>query len=750
MRDYAKRLAPGRGLPDRGVRSQHPVGISICLVLICLSVARAADVPRLLTAGEVEVTASPWSRGIGISVGGIVVSGGSNMVITTPPWAPHYYLGPDETAVRTAAQALVEGGTRLTISHRGEHDSFTGEDVITATKDGRVERVFEGRFNKDEGEALIQWMIAGLNPTLIIGRPFKAVLADGSVKEGTVPVVPVSGETEPCTLAKGFRTLEFDSRIGPIRIDVDSPHPVICYDYRRNRWSDPARPLFWLGDMGTRFRKGEPIRYRIVFHLPLPEAAKTDEAPMKRTTSLTRRDDAQTWPLDGPPTLIPKPKNATFAKGGFQVTSSFGGPIVNAKAPDLDITDAPANDLKTYLHDRFDIAFDTKEPQGTPLITLKPATDLPEEGYALQVTPDGITVQAASEAGLRHAIQTIKQLAVRLPDGKIMIRSADIRDWPALPIRGVHLFTGGQGPDLHLKLLRNVLGPLKMNTLVMQAEYTEWDTHPEIHHPEYGMPKSEVRAILDTCRALGIEAIPLVMSLGHCQWMFETGHNLDLAEDPDAIWAYCVTNPKTYEFIHEIYEEAIELFKPKTFHIGHDEFHHRGRVPYRESSKLYSVEELFTMDTLRHYEWFKERGIRVMMWGDMLLGEGEGPDACHAASAESAKKLRDQTPKDIFIADWHYVDTAPENYVNLKVLHSDGFETVASTWSRPGNVVHFAQAAHTMKSRGLLQTTWAGYSLDPARFQKEMQQYAMYVIAAEAAWNADNPPDPDAYPYGSY
>ena len=64
------------------------------------------------------------------------------------------------------------------------------------------------------------------------------------------------------------------------------------------------------------------------------------------------------------------------------------------------------------------------------------------------------------------------------------------------------------------------------------------------------------------------------------------------------------------------------------------------RFPHRESSKPYTVEHLFTMDTLRHWEWFKDRGIKVMMWGDMLLGKGEGPDACHAASTESAAELR--------------------------------------------------------------------------------------------------------------
>lgn len=615
MQIRAKRFIPGRGRPGGNGRSHGPGLIGAGLILICLSAARAADASRVLTAGDTSVTVEAWERGVEIAIGGIVVSRGSNMVITEPPWAPHYYLGPDDKAVSTAKQEPVEGGTMLTIRHGDAHGDFTGNDVITVTKDGRVERVFEGRFNKEEGDALIQWMIAGLNPTLINGRPFKATLADGSVKEGTVPVAPVSGEMEPCMLARGFRTLEFESRIGPLRIDVDSSHPVVCYDHRRNRWADPARPLFWLGDLGTRFRKGEPVRYRIVFHLPKPEAAKADETPRKCRTRLTHRQDVQTWPQEDSPTLIPRPRVATFADGGFFVTSPFGGRIVRAPLDDLKVTDAPADDLKAFLHDRFQIEFGADQPGDAALITLNHSPDLPEEGYALRVSPDGITVQAATQAGLRHAIQTIKQLTTRLPDGKTLIRSAEIRDWPALPFRGVHLFTGGRGPDLHLQLLRNVLAPLKMNTLVMEAEYIQWDSHPEIHHPQYGMPKSEVRAILDAARALGIEVVPLVMSLGHCQWMFETGHHLELAEDPDAMWAYCVTNPRTYDFIFEIYTEAIELFKPTVFHIGHDEFHHRGRVPYRESSRPYTVEELFLMDTLRHHAWFKERGIRVMMWG---------------------------------------------------------------------------------------------------------------------------------------
>jgi len=375
---------------------------------------------------------------------------------------------------------------------------------------------------------------------------------------------------------------------------------------------------------------------------------------------------------------------------------------------------------------------------------------VPAEGYILKVTGDALTVEASDGAGFRHAVQTLKQLMSIAPDGDVLVRATEIRDWPSLGFRGIHLFTGGQGADLHLQLIRNIIAALKFNRLVLQAEYIEWESHPELHHPKYGMPKSEVRKILTACRQAGIEVIPLVMALGHSQWIFETGHNLDLAEDPEAGYAYCATNPKTYEFLFDIYKEALELFQPRIFHIGHDEFHHRGRVPFRESSKPYTVEQLFTMDTLKLHEWLTARGVQVMMWSDMLLGPGEGPDATSAASRESAAKLRTELPKDILIADWHYVDVPPEKFNDLSIFQKDGFQALAATWNRGGNISNFAKAASDNHALGLLQTTWAGYSLDPNSYAANLRQYAAYVYAAEAAWNADRPPDPDTFPADAY
>ncbi|PJJ71286.1 beta-N-acetylglucosaminidase [Diaminobutyricimonas aerilata] len=57
-------------------------------------------------------------------------------------------------------------------------------------------------------------------------------------------------------------------------------------------------------------------------------------------------------------------------------------------------------------------------------------TDLPPEGYALVVSPDGVRIVAADEAGERHARVTLAELGES-------VEALTIIDWPTLPRRGV-------------------------------------------------------------------------------------------------------------------------------------------------------------------------------------------------------------------------------------------------------------------------------------------------------------------------
>lgn len=722
-----------------------------------------------LRTDDVEVAVNPFRDGLQITAGGVWVVRGCEIVVTRPPWAPHYYHGPSVAAVQGAT--VERGAERQVVAmrHVGTADAFVATETIALHADGRVEQTLEGVFQGDAEECLIQWRMAAMNPALLAGMSYRARLADGSEKEGRIPYLAASGELRDTTVARGFSRLEVSTRLGPLVIEVgpdpgapaadDGPAPrLILYDFRKDKYANPDEPLFWFGDLGTRFKRGQPIRYRVVYHLPRGAGAPLPPKSVSAAAHLVPRDDAQLVPSADPPQLVPAPKSVTWGDGALDLTD-FVLAVRDGKEP------GPARSpqesmfgraVGTLLVERYGELVqprrDRRAPNPWPFELSLGTADAPPkaEGYLLQVEAYRATVNAADEPGLRHAARTLAQLATIQPDGRLEARAAMIRDWPALRVRGVHLFTGGQGPELHERLLRRLLGPLKMNHLVLQTDFLKWDGHPEIHHAELGMSKDDVRRILDAAHDEGVEVTPLVMSLGHMHWMFHNGQNLDLAEDPEARWAYCVTNPKSYDFIFSVYEEALELFKPRWFHIGHDEFADRGRVPFRESSKPYTVEQLFLMDMERMVAWFKPRGVRIMMWGDMLLAPGEAPDACHAGTKVAAERKRAAIPDDVVIADWHYVATTPDKLgTSLKVFHEAGHETIASGWNRPTNIVNFCRAAYEQQSLGYLQTTWAGYSLDPQSFARELPQYAAYVLAAEAAWNADNPPDPGEYPFMS-
>ncbi len=707
----------------------------------------SAQSPRqILESGRVRVTVEPRVGGMRIDVDGIPWSRHSELVVTTPPWTPHFYVGPTAEAIAGATVERTSRGPTLRIVHRGQ-SVFTGVETLILAADGRsLEQTFEGSFS-GEGEALIQWRMAALDATLLAGRPY--VVGSGgpppaSAPHGIVPVSPQPEGSAEARLASGFASFEVDSRIGPIRIDVESERPLTIMDYRASKWAAPGDAYFWFGDWGSRIRRDRPVRYRVVYRFPPASAESRSSGATKASAKVRRIPAAQTTEWDGPPAVLPRPKEVRWGEREAVLADparvSFEGAGASAAAAAL------REAWKTLWNGTAVSAKDESATLKKVVFTIdESAASGRAEGYVLEVTPVEIHVRAADAVGCRHAVRTLQQMSRLAEDGTVRVKAAKITDWPTLRFRGVHLFTGGRGPDLHKRLIRNLLGPLKMNHLVLEAEYIKWDTHPEIHHPQYGMSKEDVREILAVCRAEQIDVTPLINTLGHCQWMFETGHHLDLCEDPEAKWAYCVTEPRTYDFVFAIFEEALELFQPRFLHIGHDEFADRGRVPFRESSLPFTVEQLFMRDTLRLHEWLSARQVRVMMWGDMLLGPGEAPDACHAASVESARRLRDDLPKDILITDWHYAGVPADRFTSLRTFQACGHEVIAATWDRPANIVNFARAAHEAGSLGLLQTTWAGYSLDEESFPREMRQYGAYVLAAEAAWNADRPPALDGH-----
>lgn len=365
--------------------------------------------------------------------------------------------------------------------------------------------------------------------------------------------------------------------------------------------------------------------------------------------------------------------------------------------------------------------------------------DLGSEGYALVASSKGVWVFAPDPDGAFWAAQTIKQLVRLTDDGALIVPGVFIHDFPDFAFRGVHIVLDDYSPELHGRLIEQVFAPLKFNKIVMQVDHIKWERHPEIWQP-WSLSKESVRELLRKAEANNMEVIPLLPTLSHCEYLFGSlaggspKVNAEIAEDPTTAYLYCPNLERTYRTVFDLLGELIELFKPRWVHIGHDEVLSRGRFASCVRCQGMQPHFLFAEDVKRLYAFLKERGIGVMMWGDMLLRPDEAFDAAHGGEPHNFWLARRLIPKDIVIVDWHY-QPAPR-YPSVSVFKREGFEVIGATWRNLQTIVEFSKAAKEAGALGMLQTTWTGFGNNRNALRDFPDQFSAYVVAAEQFWNA--------------
>ena len=352
--------------------------------------------------------------------------------------------------------------------------------------------------------------------------------------------------------------------------------------------------------------------------------------------------------------------------------------------------------------------------------------------HVVDVLPDRIVAAGSSPTDTYYAAQTLKQLLKKDASGSIYACAINVRDFPRFAFRGVHLLTSRDALSYISKLIDNVLAPLKVNHIVLQTDKIAWASHPEVTDRGNFMPREDVPKLLEVARRHHITVTPMVQSPGHLEWAFRDGNNLDIAEDRETPYCYCMSNSKSYEFIFSIMDEAIELFgHPEYFHAGRDEFDMLGRMPVDGQCKAVGKEKLYIEDTINVYEHLKARGCKMMMWGDVLTKPGY-------------REMIDELPKDILINDWRYAPAS--EYPSVEFYQTHGFSVIGCTWHNPGNIFTFSICASRQGIDGMMQTTWTGWKTEQETLRDCPDQVYAYVLSSAWAWNPTRPAL-DALPY---
>ena len=457
--------------------------------------------------------------------------------------------------------------------------------------------------------------------------------------------------------------------------------------------------------------------------------------------------------------ILPRPKSLTLTGTRLRLTSSTRLVLSEDAGP---MDRMAALSVQAELHERLGLPRlpITRRPQrgGTEIVfgeagrggeiakRLREAGATPSrkaEGYCLVVGPRTVTVAGHDGRGTFYGAQTLCQMLGRDAHGVYAV-GGRVDDYPSLSWRGAHLFVGDHALPFHERLISRVLARCKMNNLVLQCEQAKWDSLGKAA-PPWAMSKRDLKADIAFARRYGMTVTPLVNSVGHMPWLFRDPANLPLAEDPQTPYAANVSNPETYRRLFRLYDEVEDTFHSDALHVGGDEVTQRGRYPYRSRAQYPTVADAFVAHVTRLHDHLKARGVRTMLWSDMLLAPGDARDATNAPSPEQARRMRAGLPKDVELTDWHY--GADDPFTSPQLLRWAGFgPVIGGTWAVPGNVVGFSRALAGHGGRGLLQTTWAGYNSSEANLTHEKRQFAAFVLAADCAWNGGRM-DPSRLPY---
>ena len=294
----------------------------------------------------------------------------------------------------------------------------------------------------------------------------------------------------------------------------------------------------------------------------------------------------------------------------------------------------------------------------------KKLKELGAEGYRIEVSPRRATLAAPTQAGIFHAVQTLRQL---LPPEIFALRPAagvewripcvSISDRPRFAWRGLMLDTGHDFQRLsYIFRFIDLMALHKFNVLHwhicdLGTFPLEIRGYPELQNPAHfggrlrGTPprpvktgaytQDEARAVVAYAAARHITVVPEIDMPGHSTPVLNAYPDLDcpvpLKPQAEGVpwtewnrWEYCLGNDHATAFLEEVLTQVLAIFPSTFIHIGGDECPsgHWEKCPVCQAkireAGLKDVEELRRRFLLRIERFLADRGRRMIGWDELF------------------------------------------------------------------------------------------------------------------------------------
>ncbi|MCX7683461.1 MAG: family 20 glycosylhydrolase [Anaerolineae bacterium] len=347
------------------------------------------------------------------------------------------------------------------------------------------------------------------------------------------------------------------------------------------------------------------------------------------------------------------------------------------------------------------------------------------QAYVLTVAPERVVLYADTSVGLFYAVQTLRQL-VRLHAPHLP--ALEIRDWPALPYRGLMLdISRRKVPELDtLMHLVEELSHYKLNVLQLYTEHTfHFPRHPRIGAGCGSLTSQDIMELDAYCRRHHVELMPNLQSFGHARNTLLIPEYRHLAET-ELLWTLSPAFEETYRLLDDLYADFLPSFSSTTFNVDCDETWDLGQGASREMAEHIGVGRVYLHHILRVRELAARYGRRIQIWGDILLHHPE---------------LIGELPEDVTLLDWHY-DPADE-YPSVRTFAQAG----RRFWVCPGvgswnslfprlyganvNIRNLVRDGVSAGAEGMLNTDWGDFG----HYQYLGLSWYGYVFGATQGWS---------------
>ena len=411
--------------------------------------------------------------------------------------------------------------------------------------------------------------------------------------------------------------------------------------------------------------------------------------------------------------LVPKPERLELNLQQ-EVALTNGTPVALRTARD---SAACAAWVTRHIRDWFGI---------TPTIRCEPlGKKMPTEAYRLYASPTlGLTFEAEDIVGIRHALSTLRQLAIPRRGTALtqdyILPGAAITDAPRLTFRGIHLCWFPGVTEAAIERYIRFAALLKYNTVILES----WGTfrsrrHPWTAWPDAAMTHEAIARLRTIADDLGITLVPALNAWGHAAYSRLSGAKHAILDfhperqvlfEPDGGWVWCLSNPTARQTVLDLVDELHEAFgRPPYFHIGLDEAYNAPHCPQCRKEGYINLVSRHIHTLAQH---LSKHHARILLWHDMLLDPADKKWKGFVATGNpQTAALIDTLPKDAIICDWFYGGywgfKQPDNaYPTLDYFQSKGFDTLTAPWDNLEGIRAQGKWAADHHLFGYLQTTW--------------------------------------------